>query len=227
MDEDDKTPAGRSDAEIVLALLTSVENNQLITQRTIASELGIALGLANAYLKRCIRKGLIKITSAPPRRYAYYLTAQGFREKSRLTSEYLHSSFGFFRAARRQCELLLRDCGVRGWRRIALYGVSELAEVALLCSRDQNVEVIGIVDPKGGSLAGLASKSSLNELGPWDAVLLTALSNSQAAYDKLAADITPERILVPRMLNVSRNQPAAVVANDAAHMPDTEKAEEA
>ena len=79
---------------IVLGLLSSVENDGDRSQRRIAAELGIALGLVNAYLKRCIKKGLVKVHDAPARRYAYYLTPQGFAEKSRLTVEYL-SSFVF------------------------------------------------------------------------------------------------------------------------------------
>jgi len=45
--------------------------------------LDIALGLVNAYVKRSIKKGLVKVSQAPARRYAYYLTPQGFSEKSR------------------------------------------------------------------------------------------------------------------------------------------------
>src|SRR5262245_41785569 len=77
---------------IMLELLDAVEQNRAQSQRLLASELGIALGLVNAYLKRCIKKGLVKVRSAPARRYAYCLTPQGFAEKSRLTVEYLSYS---------------------------------------------------------------------------------------------------------------------------------------
>ena len=60
-----------------------------MTQRHLADRLGVALGLANSYLRRCARKGLIKITQAPDNRYLYYLTPQGFTEKTRLTARYL------------------------------------------------------------------------------------------------------------------------------------------
>ena len=63
---------------IVLSVLDVVERDPSVTQRSVARELGIALGLANAYLKRCVRKGLIKVSQVPRRRYAYYLTPQGF-----------------------------------------------------------------------------------------------------------------------------------------------------
>ena len=66
---------------IVLGLLESVERNGAQSQRLLASELGIALGLVNAYLKRCVKKGLVKVSEAPARRYAYYLTPKGFAEK--------------------------------------------------------------------------------------------------------------------------------------------------
>jgi DNA-binding MarR family transcriptional regulator len=73
----------------MLGLLAAVERDSALTQRHLARELGIALGLANAYLRRCTKKGLIKMRQAPLNRYAYYLTPRGFAEKSRLTAEYL------------------------------------------------------------------------------------------------------------------------------------------
>src|ERR1700741_2143631 len=90
------------DDRIVLNLLNSVDDGAQ-SQRRIAEELGIALGLVNAYLKRCIKKGFVKVSQAPARRYAYYLTPKGFAEKSRLTVEYLSYSFSFFRLARADC----------------------------------------------------------------------------------------------------------------------------
>ena len=90
-------------ARVMLGLLESVERDGGQSQRRLASELGIALGLVNAYLKRCVKKGLVKVSQAPARRYAYYLTPQGFAEKSRLTVEYLSDSFSFFRQARTDC----------------------------------------------------------------------------------------------------------------------------
>ena len=88
---------------IVLGLLSSVESDGARSQRHIAAELGVALGLVNAYLKRCVKKGLVKVSDVPARRYAYYLTPQGFAEKSRLTVRYLSDSFSFFRLAKSDC----------------------------------------------------------------------------------------------------------------------------
>ena len=56
------------EARITLGLLDAVGTNSSVTQRLVAGELGIALGLANAYLKRCVRKGLIKVQHVPANR---------------------------------------------------------------------------------------------------------------------------------------------------------------
>ncbi len=119
---------------IVLGLLNSVETDGERSQRHIAAELGIALGLVNAYLKRCVKKGWVKVNQAPARRYAYYLTPQGFTEKSRLTVDYLSSSFSFFRRAKADCADVFAAAKERGFKRAVLAGKSDLAEIAVLCA---------------------------------------------------------------------------------------------
>src|SRR5215212_4575229 len=114
-------PSGpKNKDEILLGVLNAVHRESAISQRAISTEVGVALGLANAYLKRCVRKGWIKVQQVPRRRYLYYLTARGLAEKTRLTGEYLSASFNFFRRARAQMAELMQDCTARGFRRIAL-----------------------------------------------------------------------------------------------------------
>src|SRR5258708_35970541 len=126
-------------------MLNAVEENDVVTQRSLARDLGIALGLANGYLKRCGTKGYIKVTHVPAKRYAYYLTPTGFAEKSRLTAQYLAISFDFFRLARGQCGALFAECEAQGWTRIALCGVGELAEIAMLCAASHGVQLVGLI----------------------------------------------------------------------------------
>lgn len=207
------------DAEITLGLLNAVEENSAVTQRSMASDLGIALGLANTYLKRCVRKGLIKVSQIPPNRYSYYLTPKGFSEKSRLTTEYLSSSFTFFRRARGQCGDALEYCTARGWQRIALAGIGDLAEIATLCAIERNLRLEGLIDtapllsPEKGSkseisaFAGLTVVSSPDSLANLDAVLVTELQAPQAAFDVLSRSFLPERIVTPPLLRIVRERP--------------------
>src|SRR6266436_2500030 len=131
---------------IVLGLLEYVGRGGEQSQRRLASELGVALGLANAYLKRCVKKGLVKVRQAPARRYAYYLTPRGFAEKSRLTLEFMSYSFALFRRAKADCTAALEAARERGYARIALIGPSDLAEIAAICALDGGFAITAVVD---------------------------------------------------------------------------------
>ena len=202
-----------ADTEITLGVLTAVEGNSAVSQRALARELGIALGLVNAYLKRCVRKGHIKVKQIPPNRYAYYITPKGFGEKSRLTVEYLSCSLSFFRDARRQCAECLDEGARRGWRRMALIGAGELAEIAALCAREAGPRLVAVVDAEGGRVAGLPTVPALADLGsdpgPIDGCLITDVRAPQAAYDGTVAILTATRVLAPPLLNISREAPKA------------------
>lgn len=191
--------------EILLGVLSAVDNDAQISQRTISRELDVALGLANAYLKRCVRKGWIKIKQVPPRRYAYFLTPQGFAEKSRLTGRYFSASFNFFRHAREQMSELMAQCASRGWKRIALAGASELAEVGTLCAHDHPVQIVAIVDADyvDDRFCGLPVKKTLADCETLDVVIVTSLSAPQATFQKMKTDFDPDRVLAPRLMRLA------------------------
>jgi DNA-binding MarR family transcriptional regulator len=201
------------DPGVMLGLLSAVERDSGLTQRHLARELGIALGLANAYLRRCATKGLIKIRQAPLNRYVYYLTPRGFAEKSRLTAEYLSLSLDFFRRARRDCTVLLAACDGRGWRRVALAGAGELAEIAVLSATETTVEIVAVMDAESTRCAAkpvvrdLAAVLALSE-GRLDAIIVTDARAPQARFDETLAaasehGFTAERILAPELLRIT------------------------
>jgi DNA-binding MarR family transcriptional regulator len=200
--------AGDESAEssrIMLGLLDAVEQERAKSQRLLASELGIALGLVNAYLKRCIKKGLVKVRGAPARRYAYYLTPQGFAEKSRLTVEYLSYSFGFFRQAKTDCSGLFQSAKAGGVNKVLLAGQSDLAEIAALCAMEHGIEIVGVVQDGATKrqfigLPVFADFDSASE--PFDAVLITDLTTARQTCDVAVARFGAERVLVPELLRL-------------------------
>ncbi len=201
---------------ITLGVLTAIEEDDRATQRAISEDLGIALGLTNAYLKRCVKKGFIKVRQIPANRYAYYLTPQGFAEKSRLTAEYLSISFNFFRSSREQCAELFETCDRNRWTRVALAGCGDLAEIATLCQREgSGVEIIGIINTSENGdvpqrFAGLPVVDRLTDLAKVHAVVVTDIVNAQTVYDRLSKAIPPERVLTAPLLKVSRELPRLV-----------------
>ena len=203
---------------ITLGVLSAIEEDDRATQRAISEELGIALGLTNAYLRKCVKKGYIKVRQVPANRYAYYLTPQGFAEKSRLTADYLSISFNFFRSSREQCAALFGTCEKRRWTRVALAGCGDLAEIFTLCRReDSDVEIVGIINTLAGGetierFAGLPVVRRLTDLNKVHAVVVTDIQNAQRVFEELTKAIPPERVLTAPLLKVSRTPP--VLTND-------------
>ncbi len=192
-------------ARIVLGLLESVERDGAQSQRKLASDLGIALGLVNAYLKRCVKKGLLKIGQAPPRRYAYYLTPHGFAEKSRLTVEYLSRSFSFFRRAREDCSSVLKIARARNWNRVVLIGLSDLAEIATICALEEGITIIAVMDTNTTSerFVGTPVVRSLDAVpGGCDAVVVTDLQATRESVQFVIGQFGAERVLVPALLGI-------------------------
>jgi len=195
---------------IVLGLLEYVERGGEQSQRRLASELGVALGLANAYLKRCVKKGLVKVSQAPARRYAYYLTPRGFAEKSRLTLEFMSYSFTLFRRAKADCMAVLETARARGYVRIALLGASDLAEVAAICALDGGFAIVAVVDPKidAERFAGAPVVRDIELLAPApDAVMVTDMRAVAATLKTAIGKFGAERVLVPALMGVRPNDP--------------------
>ena len=208
MPPDKNTPVDPDkDTQITLGLLNAVHDNSSVTQRSVAKELGIALGLANSYLKRCVNKGLIKVKQAPANRYAYYLTPMGFAEKGQLTARYLTMSFDFFRHARTHCTDVFDFCVTRKWTRVGLVGTSDLGEIAILTAREHAIEFVGFIDADAESttFSGLPVYASAADMGVVDAYVIVDLSAPQETFDTLKGTVPNDRILAPRLLNISRN----------------------
>lgn len=195
-------------------MLDAIESGNRVTQRGLASELGIALGLTNIYLKRCINKGLIKVRKAPARRYAYYLTAKGFSEKARLTAKFLTRSLSFFRLAREDCSDLCLSCKARGIRSLAFVGAGELCEVATLAAMDCGIEVSAVFDEETNRqrLAGIPIVRNLSDLASVDALVITDMRDPQGAYDRMVSRFGVEKVLFPSLLRLSKQQEMTVAA---------------
>ncbi len=86
-----------------------LEKKEIISQSRLANKVLISLGMVNSLLKKAISKGYVKAKAAPYKRYVYYLTKQGFTEKSRLIREYLESSLVFFKQAKKNYSKILND----------------------------------------------------------------------------------------------------------------------
>lgn len=101
----------REDARFrVLSLLRA---DPELTQRDIASELGLSLGAVNYCLKGLIEKGHIKLgnvkNSKDKIKYLYLLTPEGIAEKAALTSRFLKRRMQEYEALKTEIESLTEE----------------------------------------------------------------------------------------------------------------------
>jgi len=179
----------QTEQKVMVHLLSEIERNPSFTQRGLAGELGIALGLMNHYLKRSVTKGWLRASEVSPRRITYFLTPEGFLEKSRMVKDYLARSMTFFRDARAQCVEIFDQCKANGWQHLALVGEGDLADIARLVALGHDIQVD--VLPING------------EFKDYQAVLVTDVMTPQAAYDALRKREGLPPILTLRFLHIS------------------------
>lgn len=192
--------------QLTLELLEAINERNDLSQRNLAKHLGVALGLANSYLKRCVRKGYVKVTQIPANRYLYYLTPNGMAEKSRLTARYLSTSLNFYRQASESCEAIYKQCHDHGHRKMLLCGDSELAEIAFLRALENGVDIVGLYDSRSHRKRFFSKPvwhSQFPQLSPDDAVLITDLKEPLRIRRYIAERIDEERIFVPSVLGMT------------------------
>ncbi len=196
--------ANEKEEKLTLELLNAIDQRSDLSQRSLAQQMGIALGLTNSYLKRCARKGLVKMSEAPANRFLYYLTPKGFAEKARLTGQYLADSLSFYRQAGESCSVIFNYCKKLKKERVLLCGASELAEIALIRAMDAEIKIVGVFDPKSSS-SHLFSKqiwTDIEKVGAFDVCILTDLNSPYESYKVLVRELGKDRVLVPDVLGI-------------------------
>lgn len=194
---------------LTLELLGAIERGGDVSQRHLASQMGVALGLTNLYLKRCAKKGLVKIREAPANRYFYYLTPKGFAEKSRLTARFLSDSLSFYRHSAESLNELYRDCIAEGWRRLVLCGLSDLTEIAMLRINETGLKVVGVYEPGSDTneFLGRPVYRDWRSCPDADAYVVTGLRDPLVILAEVTRNVGDgERVLVPKVLGIDPSQ---------------------
>lgn len=176
-----------------LEILTAIGEGRPLTQRALAQRLGVALGLANLYVKRLAQKGYIKIVNFPrkpaaKKRLRYLLTPKGIAEKSRLTYEHMAYSLNLYKRARQTLRESLGRLPENGMKRIALYGIGEAAELAYLTLKELGLEPVGVFTREGGgSFLGFPTRAVTELSGEeFDGIILATFERPEPHVTELA-----------------------------------------
>ena len=127
-------------------ILQSIENGDQISQRQLSSQLGINVASINFALKKLTKRGLVKMLGANPRRMQYILTPKGIAGKTQLAYKFFDRNFHFYKAVRKDVEDKIGSIPFNDKKRVALYGVTDLMELAYLVIQDKELDLVAIVD---------------------------------------------------------------------------------
>jgi DNA-binding MarR family transcriptional regulator len=187
----------RDDTGRDLTILRAIAENDRLTQRHLARELGVTVSLANLYVRRLALKGFIRVINIRSNRLRYLLTPKGLAEKSRLTYTYMCRTFERYREARQSLQAALHSLTEDGHKRIAFYGAGEAAEVAYLCLKEVGLDLVAVFESEDSEkFLGLPIQR-LEELSPneFDQVVVTSFISQEVTEAKVQELL---RLGVPR-----------------------------
>ncbi len=125
-----------------LTLLEQIEQDPDVTQASLATQLGVAVGTVNWHLKRFVEKGLVKVERAQRRKLRYIITPKGIALRARLTVDYIEQSFNLYRRVRTRVQEQLQTLSEAGYDRVRISGNGEVAEVCKLTCLEAGIEVV-------------------------------------------------------------------------------------
>lgn len=125
-----------------LTLLEQIEHNPDVTQASLATQLGVAVGTVNWHIRRLIEKGYVKVKRAERKKLRYIITPEGIALRARLTVDYIEHSFDLYRRTRQRVKTHLDEVKKAGFNRIQLVGDGDVADICRLSCLEQDVAIV-------------------------------------------------------------------------------------
>jgi DNA-binding MarR family transcriptional regulator len=138
-----------------LSLLENIERDPDVTQLSLATQLGVAVGTVNWHIKRLIDKGYVKVKRAERRKLRYIITPEGIALRTRLTVDYVEQQFLLYRNTRQRVKEHVEKIRQAGFDRVRIVGDGDVADICRLTCLEQGMTVIADSDSPTLEVAGL------------------------------------------------------------------------
>lgn len=123
-------------------LLEEIEHDPDVTQASLASQLGVAVGTVNWHLKRLIAKGYVKVKRAQRRKLRYIITPEGLAFRAMLTVNYIETSMRLYRKTRQHVRELLTQVRQAGYDHVYIVGDGDIADICRLTCLEMGVRAV-------------------------------------------------------------------------------------
>jgi DNA-binding MarR family transcriptional regulator len=122
-------------------LLEYIADDPDVTQASLATQLGVAVGTVNWHLKRLVEKGYVKAKRAQRKKLRYILTPEGLVFRAKLTVNYIENSMRLYRRTRQRVKELFPEIRQAGYESIRINGDGDLEEVIRLTCVEEGFKV--------------------------------------------------------------------------------------
>ncbi len=180
------------------ALLQALVSRDYPSQRTIARDLGVALGLTNSLLKRLVSQGYVQVTRARPRHFRYLVTSEGQRALAEMSRASLKNTVRLYTDTRDRIRRRLDHLVTMQRRRgdgsvcVVFYGAGDVAEIAFVSLQSTSISLSGVVDDeKSGTFFGhpIERPDTLtlgSEHGRVTPIVVTSFEHAETIRDRCA-----------------------------------------
>jgi DNA-binding MarR family transcriptional regulator len=127
-------------SEYARDLLEAIEEDPDVTQASLATRLGVAVGTVNWHLKRLIAKGYVKVKRAERKKLRYIITPEGITLRAKLTVAYVENSMQLYREVRQQARKAIKQVKAAGYERVGIEGNGDIADVCRLTCLEMNIQ---------------------------------------------------------------------------------------
>ena len=124
-----------------MVLLEKIEYDPDITQASLASQLGVAVGTVNWHLKRLVSKGYVKVKRAQRRKLRYIITPEGIAFRARLTVNYIEQSMHLYRVVRERVRDAIVEVKLAGYDSVRIEGDGDIADICRLTCLEHGISI--------------------------------------------------------------------------------------
>jgi DNA-binding MarR family transcriptional regulator len=178
-----------TELSVLSAIREAESGGSKLTQRDLAGQAGVSLGMANILLRRLAERGWVKLTKLSSKTVRYALTSEGMSELAQRTAGYFSRASRSADLYRERIESFVLAAKRDGAGSIVLYGSSEVEIVlAYVCERhgmvfvkSSDLEKAQALARKSGAVLLYAEGEQVEGLGESLAALLSGIGRAQEA----------------------------------------------
>jgi len=123
-------------------LLNEIAQDSLVTQASLSTRLGIAVGSVNWYIKRLIHRGWVKVSHLDRTRLKYDLTPEGMAVFTQRALNYARDSLKIYSDYRKKAKSLVNDLQESGIRQAYIEGDDEVADILRLTCIEAGIRLL-------------------------------------------------------------------------------------